>query len=1081
MASRRYALVRGEPLRLRVEAGRGYAGLQVFLDERPVLDAPDRQALKKGVSTTLPDGRRLEAKLTPADQWLGGGPALSVDGEAVPESAQDPVRLHRVAKQIAYLIASLTAIAGALSLVFPALREAGLGPVLIGVAAIYAVLAYGIGRGIVAALVLAMTLFALDGVIGLVDTVRAGHPPNFGVLVKVLLLSLMWRGVAATRALRARGYFGGTGSATPAEPADADRMVCPKCGHRQVGTRSCEACGIEFEKFFAGHQRMRELQLKLGRPAPSPLQMRCPQCSHLQLETTSCSACGLRFEDHFRGASAKSTQLENGDARPSLAIRLGTAAVVVLALGYLLFLGVVLGDAARAGAFAIVVLLLAAVACGVTALWRGKRTPRHMMLACNWTLGIVVPLIVIGHLSQAVENAAPTPEDVMRATAYIVVETTEDSYTGSGFLVSRKGESALLATNAHVVEPAPGERRKSVTVVFDSGQAEARTFPAEVVGVDRANDLALLRISGDGLAAKPVLPRASTLVKQTQDVLVVGFPFGDALATSRDTPVVTVSKGIVSSVRNDVNEVPGIIQVDADINPGNSGGPVITPTGELIGVARAKVDTTQIGFAIPARRVAALLKGQLVNLRLEQRDRGLTLRSDKVDPNGRIAGARLLLAPLGKSKLRMEGAGSVWAPITDVEIEISFKNTETGTPSVKLPPASEWSQDEYVAQVVLTDGSGAELPQEPFRISAGSGGQVLAGGPGVLSEPVEPARTRRVAEAAPEPVVPTPAPTPEVDEMAGAAVFASPSAIQDVAFGGGGRYVVIKRAARPRLAVFDLVDEQMQELDILGADFLIAANGSHVAVGSSDLNSVRTYDLETLAPGPSVVVPGNAQVRAMAWGANATDAPLMLVTANDVHFLKPDSMAPIRGVKVMSEQWQREAADQLTRHAIQLRAAGSGRSFTFWRTDISPSGVGLVTMMGSMARLYYEHETAGYLAPGPDGQVVYTNLKGLYGGTLKPTGSESLQRRHLVPDLSGRYFIEAVYGGSPRLDLYDAASRTELGTSVQIPEMRNSEHPMGYHKAGLSEDKRYGIFEAAGRLVTVPFSDDRLVVRDVDL
>ena len=91
--------------------------------------------------------------------------------------------------------------------------------------------------------------------------------------------------------------------------------------------------------------------------------------------------------------------------------------------------------------------------------------------------------------------------------------------------------------------------------------------------------------------------------------------------------------------------------------------------------------------------------------------------------------------------------------------------------------------------------------------------------------------------------------------------------------------------------------------------FVRNANGSHVAVGSSDLNSVRTYDLETLAPGASVVVPGNAQVRAMAWGANAMDAPLMLVTANDVHFLKSDSMTPVRGVKVMSEQWQREAAD----------------------------------------------------------------------------------------------------------------------------------------------------------------------------
>jgi serine protease Do len=66
---------------------------------------------------------------------------------------------------------------------------------------------------------------------------------------------------------------------------------------------------------------------------------------------------------------------------------------------------------------------------------------------------------------------------------------------------------------------------------------------------------------------------------ETQTVHIVGFPFGKGFATNHETPVVTISRGTVSSQRMDVNDQTRVMQIDGDLNPGNSGGPIVDETG----------------------------------------------------------------------------------------------------------------------------------------------------------------------------------------------------------------------------------------------------------------------------------------------------------------------------------------------------------------------------------------------------------------------------------------------------------------------------------------------------------------------
>jgi serine protease Do len=93
-----------------------------------------------------------------------------------------------------------------------------------------------------------------------------------------------------------------------------------------------------------------------------------------------------------------------------------------------------------------------------------------------------------------------------------------------------------------------------------------------------------------------------------EPAIAIGNPYGLGL---------TVSTGVVSSVRRDVEVRPGLwqsyIQTDAAINPGNSGGALVDLDGNLIGINTAiRDDAEGIGFAIPAGRARKVVDDVLV-------------------------------------------------------------------------------------------------------------------------------------------------------------------------------------------------------------------------------------------------------------------------------------------------------------------------------------------------------------------------------------------------------------------------------------------------------------------------------------
>jgi serine protease Do len=175
---------------------------------------------------------------------------------------------------------------------------------------------------------------------------------------------------------------------------------------------------------------------------------------------------------------------------------------------------------------------------------------------------------------------------------------------GTGFIVDGDGN---VLTNNHVIEGAG-----RVTVVL----ADGTRLPAQVVGADPGNDVALIRASLPAGKTAVATLGDSDAVEPGDTAIAIGTPFG------LDH---TLTAGIISAVNRDFGSAAGrpmrgLIQTDAAINPGNSGGPLLNASGEVIGITtsiespvRANVG---VGFAIPINQVKQLLAqlkgGQMV-------------------------------------------------------------------------------------------------------------------------------------------------------------------------------------------------------------------------------------------------------------------------------------------------------------------------------------------------------------------------------------------------------------------------------------------------------------------------------------
>ncbi|MCJ7459026.1 MAG: trypsin-like peptidase domain-containing protein [candidate division Zixibacteria bacterium] len=176
---------------------------------------------------------------------------------------------------------------------------------------------------------------------------------------------------------------------------------------------------------------------------------------------------------------------------------------------------------------------------------------------------------------------------IQPSVLHIEVIKKSDSFKfkslASGLVVDQNG---YILTNEHVVDKA-----QSIRVTLPS----KLEYPAEIIGVDKQTDLALIKIKSE---EKLTVPRFgnSDKIEVGEWVIAVGNPFGFDR---------TVSFGIVSGKGRVIPFLPeesrlisDFIQTDAAVDPGSSGGPLVNLKGEVIGINSIGLGRGQ-GFTIP--------------------------------------------------------------------------------------------------------------------------------------------------------------------------------------------------------------------------------------------------------------------------------------------------------------------------------------------------------------------------------------------------------------------------------------------------------------------------------------------------
>lgn len=185
-----------------------------------------------------------------------------------------------------------------------------------------------------------------------------------------------------------------------------------------------------------------------------------------------------------------------------------------------------------------------------------------------------------------------------------------------------------LATAYHAVANAES---------IDVRLADGRLRPAELVGVDAASDIALLRIELD----LPV-PMLADVLEMDMDlgdpVCAVGNAFGLGLS---------VTCGVVSALRRTnagFNAIEDFIQTDTAINPGMSGGALVDEEGRLVGLVSAifasESDTNAgVNFAVSAKLLHRVSQDLQQHGEVHRGSSGLRVRDPSREEQAQAAGA----------------------------------------------------------------------------------------------------------------------------------------------------------------------------------------------------------------------------------------------------------------------------------------------------------------------------------------------------------------------------------------------------------------------------------------------------------
>ena len=257
---------------------------------------------------------------------------------------------------------------------------------------------------------------------------------------------------------------------------------------------------------------------------------------------------------------------------------------------------------------------------------------RNTLRTCLLGLALVGSLMatpsIAADLMQTIEQVKLS---VVGIGTFAKLRQPSIQFVGTGFVVA---DGRYVITNAHVVDKPLDVEKRETPIVLVSRNGEPEPREAAILAVDRAHDIALLRISGEAVPALKL--GDSGTVREGQMLAFTGFPIGMALgfraATHRGMvsaitpnvlPAITARQLNAQMIGRVRDSAYMVFQLDGTAYPGNSGSPLYSPDdGTVFGVINSVfVQGTReaaishpsgITYAIPARYIRDMLRREKI-------------------------------------------------------------------------------------------------------------------------------------------------------------------------------------------------------------------------------------------------------------------------------------------------------------------------------------------------------------------------------------------------------------------------------------------------------------------------------------
>lgn len=269
---------------------------------------------------------------------------------------------------------------------------------------------------------------------------------------------------------------------------------------------------------------------------------------------------------------------------------------------------------------------------------------------------------------------------------------------GTGVIISSDG---LILTNKHVV---PSDN--STFSVIDNDGKEYKD--AKVVARDPRNDLAIVKISANGLTAAKLGDSGS--VQVGQQVVAIGNALGQYQNTVTDGIISGIGRPVTAaeSDGSGAENLQNLFQTDAAINAGNSGGPLVDLQGNVIGINTAVAsDAQNVGFSIPINDARTAIdsykeKGEIVRPYLGVRYVALTSEVAKANDLPTTSGA-WIKANQGESAV-VEESPAAKAGLKDGDIITKVGGTKVDEKNALSTLIGKYKVGQSVEFTIVRDG-----------------------------------------------------------------------------------------------------------------------------------------------------------------------------------------------------------------------------------------------------------------------------------------------------------------------------------------------------------------------------------------